>query len=86
MTSIYTVDKLKLYANNHIVKQHFNENWNMTPDDVLSTVESYLSKQREYFREYYHKSNCDADVTSRINEQSKLVSKQQTTNRCVTTM
>ena len=34
----YTVDKLKLYLNNNIVERHFNENWNMSPDDVLSTV------------------------------------------------
>ena len=68
MTNTYTIDQLKLYLNNNIVKQHFNENWNMTPDDVLSTVESYLSQQRDYFRESYHNRQCDADVTSRINE------------------
>ena len=56
----YTVDQLKLYLNNNIVKQHFNENWDMSPDDVLSTVESYLTKQRDYFRDYYHsrKKRC----------------------------
>ena len=49
MTNAYAVDQLKLYLNNSIIKQHFNENWNMTPDDVLSTVDSYISKQRDYF-------------------------------------
>ena len=50
----YTIDQLKLYLNNDIVKQHFHDNWNMAPDDVLITVVSHLTKQRDYFRDYYH--------------------------------
>ena len=71
MTNTYTIHQLKLYLSNNILKQHFNENWDMTPYDVLSTVESYLSKQRDYFRNYYHGRKSDADVTSRNSEHNR---------------
>ena len=71
----YTADQLKLYLKNNIVKQHFNENWNMSPDDVLSTVESYLTKQRDYFRNYYHCRKNDIGVTNK-RTQSKMVPQQ----------
>ena len=67
----YTVDQLKLYLNNGIVKQHFNENWNMSPDDVLSTIVSDLTKQRNYFRDYYHKRKSDVCVTSKLKEHNR---------------
>ena len=71
MTNTYTIDQLKLYLNNNIVKQHFNDNWNMTPNDVLTTVESYGSRQRDYFRTYYHSRKEDATVTSKMQEHNR---------------
>ena len=71
MTNTYTIHQLKLYFNNNIVKQHFNDNWNMTPYDLVNIVESYLSKQRDYFRDYYHSRKSDADVTSKIQEHNR---------------
>jgi len=71
MAYTYTEDQLKVDLNYNIVKPHFNEQWNMTPYEVLNIVSSYLTKQRAYFREYYHNRKCDADVTSRINEHNR---------------
>ena len=71
MATTYTVDQLKLYLNNSIVKQHFNDNWNMKPDDVLNVVETYITKQRDYFRNYYNNRKSDANVTSKINEHNR---------------
>lgn len=71
MATTYTVEQLKLYLNNSIVKEYFNDNWNMKPDDVLNVVESYLLKQRDYFRDYYHNRKSDANVTSKINEHNR---------------
>jgi len=71
MATTYTVDQLKLYLNNSIVKEHFNDNWNMKPDDVLNVVETYITKQRDYFRNYYNNRKFDANVTSKINEHNR---------------
>ena len=71
MTNTYTVEQLKQYLNNSILKNHFNDEWNMSPDDVLNTVESYLAKQRDYFRDYYHIRKSDTNVTNKINEHNR---------------
>ena len=71
MAKTYTVEQLKLYLNNSIVREHVNNNWNMKPDDVLNVVETYITKQRDYFRDYYNNRKSDINVTSNINEHNR---------------
>ena len=54
MELTYTLDQLKVYVNNENVKEYFFSNFGLSPEEVLSQIESTLSK-RTYFNEYYQK-------------------------------
>ena len=71
MTNTYTIDQLKLYLHDTTVKNYFDATWKMKPDEILMIVDSYLTKQRDYFRDYYHSRKHNITVTDKLRENNR---------------
>ena len=67
MELTYTLDQLKVYVNNENVKEYFFSNFGLSPEEVLSQIESTLSK-RTYFNEYYQKRKNDQNAYQKIKD------------------